>query len=144
MGSSRRLPQSARDLITFDVPQRRPPTWPVVSHGTVTITGQWRVAGAWKSILSAESNVPRGASVQFQALTNITKPYVVYWQVVNTGADAKRASCLRGEIVVAQDLNRPLEHAESTQYRGRHWVECFLVKNATCVARSQPFVVNIV
>ncbi|WP_197996831.1 nucleotide-binding domain-containing protein, partial [Gimesia chilikensis] len=30
-----------------------------------------------------------------------------------------------------------------TKFPGMHWVECFVVKNGVCVARSGEFVVNI-
>lgn len=33
---------------------------------------------------------------------------------------------------------------EKTKYTGTHWVECFVVKENVCVARSGEFVVNIV
>jgi len=36
-----------------------------------------------------------------------------------------------------------LERRESTLYKGMHWIECFIIKNGKCVARSSEFVVNI-
>jgi hypothetical protein len=66
----------------------------------------------------------------------------VYWQIVNTGQQARDARGLRGEfeeVVVRGHLKRE----ESTRYMGTHSIECFIVKNNYCVAKSGAFVVNI-
>ena len=36
-----------------------------------------------------------------------------------------------------------LNQKEYSLYRGKHWIECFIVKNNICVARSYEFMVNI-
>ena len=73
-------------------------------------------------------------------------PYQVFWQVVNTGRDARAEfNGLRGGFENKQtDVNNPLVRDESAKFRGRHWIECFIVQNGRCVARSGEFVINIV
>jgi hypothetical protein len=143
-GAFRPLPQSAIDLTTFNVPHRQAPVWPEALSASVTINARWRVAGAWKDLRGGASHVMRKAQIRFRATTTVQGLYEVYWQVVNTGADARVANGLRGNIASPEDPSDPLKHAETTLYRGRHWIECFIVKNGRCIARSGPFVVNIV
>ena len=89
--------------------------------------------------------LPKKCDLRFRAETETNLPFDVYWQVVNTGKDAERANNgLRGQIFPAKSagLGGLVQH-ESTLYRGRHWIECFIVKNGQCVARSGEFVVKI-
>jgi hypothetical protein len=74
-------------------------------------------------------------------VTNVPKPYKVFWQVVNTGAEARNANQLRGDFYDSDKSGRQRE--EDTAYTGMHWVECFIIKDDVCVARSGEFVVNI-
>lgn len=61
-----------------------------------------------------------------------------YWQVTNTGDEARRAGDLRGGFQVDGNI-----HSETTKYAGDHCVQCFVVKNGCCIARSREFVVRI-
>lgn len=70
-------------------------------------------------------------------------PYQVYWQVVNTGQDAIRRRGLRGGFEEGVVQGGRLEKRESTLYSGTHSMECLIVKDGYCVARSGPFIVNI-
>ncbi len=76
--------------------------------------------------------------LKFVAKTNAPAGHIIYWQVVNTGAHAESANNLRGTI-----FQGTTEQWESTLYTGRHWIECFVVRNGICVARSGPFYVDI-
>ncbi|MES2460258.1 MAG: nucleotidyltransferase [Armatimonadota bacterium] len=143
-GSAHQLPASVRELSSFDVPQRCHAPWSLPPPGGATITAKWRKAGAWKPVDGSKSQVVRGSSIQFQAYSPVQQPYDVFWQVVNTGKDARVSLNLRGEIFASHDPDRPLEHHDGTSYRGRHWIECFIVQRGVCVARSGEFVVNIV
>ena len=82
-----------------------------------------------------EVNVRKGVSLKFQVITNTPKPYMVKWQVVNTGAEAKAASQLRGDFYDC-NLDSERTRVESTAYSGVHWVEAFIIKDGICVARS--------
>lgn len=89
--------------------------------------------------------LPKGCYVTFNAMdTNVPKPYDVYWQVVNNGQEATNGNCLRGGIFKAQTAGKGgLVYTDATAFSGLHWVECFIVKNGVCVARSSEFFVNI-
>ncbi len=92
-------------------------------------------------------SLPAGLSIKYVAKTRASEPFEVHWQVVNTGAHATRENGLRGNFFQAhyQDGSPSASHInwESTQYMGKHWIECFIVKNGTCVARSGKFFVTI-
>ena len=79
----------------------------------------------------------------FEAITNIPKPYKVYWQVVNIGPEAKAANGLRGGFDEGFVTKGKLTRKESTRYMGTHSIECFIVKNGYLAARSGQFIVNI-
>jgi len=61
-----------------------------------------------------------------------------YWQVINTGDEAKWAGDLRGGFQVDGQV-----HTETTKYTGDHGVQCFVVRNGLCIARSREFAVKI-
>lgn len=81
-----------------------------------------------------DRSVPKRIGLRFEATTNATAPYRVYWQVVNTGGEARAAAGLRGGF----DESNGGEGIrwESTAYAGTHWIEAFVVRNGSCVARS--------
>jgi len=77
----------------------------------------------------------------------------IYWQVVNTGSDARREdekgrNGLRGNFFKGKDIDNKLLDDEKinyefTQYTGKHWIECFIVSNNLLVARSGKFFIKI-
>ena len=72
------------------------------------------------------------------AQCNVPAPYNVYWKVRNTGEEAIQADCIRGQIK-PDDGTRWRD--EPTRYRGKHYVECYIVKNGVCVAVAHQSVV---
>ena len=76
--------------------------------------------------------------LKFIAKTNTEGVFKYYWQVVNTGEEARRNNDLRGNIFEGNQVQW-----EHTKYSGKHWIECFIVQNNICVARSGKFFVNI-
>lgn len=66
--------------------------------------------------------------------TNTPKPYDVKWKVLNRGPEAQRRDKIRGQIIDGKGFRT---HVEETQFRGDHYVECYLIKNETVVARDQ-------
>lgn len=114
---------------------------------------KWKIAGYYNISISAKADrynfysgksLDKNLELRFYANTNTPKPYNVFWQIVNTGQEAINANCLRGEIIRAKSAGAGgLNHVERTEYTGNHWVECFVVKNNICVARSGHFKVNI-
>jgi hypothetical protein len=82
--------------------------------------------------------IQSGLRIRYKAWTNAPQPFEIYWQVVNTGAHARRANGLRGKLFADGVIRW-----ESTLYTGKHWIQCFVVKDGVCVARSEPFYVNV-
>jgi len=145
-GSPAPLAESVQELTSFNLPQRQQPAWPIVHQPqfSVAVTAKCRKTGNWRA-LSINGQVLRGSSLQFTANTNVQQPFEVFWQVVNTGRDARLRQQLRGQFETPRtDATNPLVRDESAEYRGRHWIECFIVQNGVCVARSGEFIVNIV
>jgi hypothetical protein len=123
---------------------RQAPSWPVVHTGSAGITATasrdgFRPARFW-------SNGPalaKHCTLKFEASTDVPWPYHVYWQIVNTGEEARDARCLRGSFELTHTERGGLRKIESTLYAGTHSIECFIVRNGYCVAQSAPFIVNI-
>ncbi len=92
--------------------------------------------------------IPSGLNIKFVASTKARGNYEVFWQVVNTGEHAESSTGLRGEFFQARLLggepsSNPLINWEYSAYTGKHWIECFIVKDGICVARSGRFLVAI-
>ena len=83
-----------------------------------------------------------GLDLKFEVKTNTRGAYQVFWQVVNTGRHAESVGDGRGNIFPSNKTN-PSVHWEKSKYTGKHWIECFIVKDGVCVARSSKFYVNI-
>ena len=128
----------------FNVPHQQAPKWQVIPNGQVTITGIVSRKGFRpRQIKSDSTPLPKYWSLQFKAQTNVLMPYAIYWQVVNTGAEAYKSNGLRGGFYQGTIATDGATRKENTKYKGMHWIECFIVKNGICWARSGEFVVNI-
>ena len=71
------------------------------------------------------------------------RDYEIHWQVVNTGDEATQKSGLRGTFFASKDTNNLKYNYEQTSYEGTHWIECFVILDGVCVARSGRFYLNI-
>jgi len=133
-------------LARFNVGHKKQGSWTFsLGRHNVTVTGQFQRNG-WRARALANDGapIPRNGNLIFTARTDIQKPYKVYWQIVNTGNEASQAGALRGEIIDSQIYRGDLVwDRESTRYRGMHWIECFIVRENVCLARSGEFVINI-
>ncbi len=58
--------------------------------------------------------------------------YSVYWKVKNVGPEAERQNCLRGQI---EERGKAI--SEPTRFFGNHYIECYIVQNNICVARTR-------
>ena len=135
---------TAHKLSRLRVPHRKAPKWTVVPKGSVRIIGRASQRGFRPSeIKSDPSPLPKNCSLRFEAQTNVPGPYKVHWQVVNTGNEARAAKGLRGGFYEGVLEKGRRVRKESTLYKGMHWIECFIVKDGACWARSGEFVVNI-
>jgi len=134
-----------RMLTRFKVQHRQPPFWLLRLDYPVSLSARIKTNGNWKSFESDCQPLPKYCDLLFSAQTNVPKPFNVYWQVVNTGREAEEAKQLRGQIFSSKIAGAGgLTQNEATLYTGVHWIECFIVKNGICVARSGEFVVNII
>ena len=70
--------------------------------------------------------------------------YDIYWQVTNTGFEARKSNCLRGDFYESELFEGKKVRKEETSYIGKHFVEAYIVKNNICYGKSDPFTVNIV
>ena len=139
---------AARVFQPGDASHAEHPSWDMQLKGhksKVRISARLYSANKAKMFRTFKSNskaVRSGLWIKFEATTRIRGGYDVYWQVVNTGRHAKAEDDLRGKIFLA-DSNQPLVQWEHTLYTGKHWIECYIVQDGVCVARSRPFYVNI-
>jgi adenylyl/guanylyl cyclase-like protein with sensor domain len=75
---------------------------------------------------------PKRRSLLFAVSTDVPAPYMVYWKVRNGGVEAAQQHVLRGEITPDAGAHAK---EETTSYTGMHYVECYVVKDGTVVAR---------
>ena len=64
--------------------------------------------------------------------TNCPPPYKIFWMVRNVGVEAERRNMLRGEIY--ERGNSIVEHSN---FFGKHYIECYIVKDGVCVAKDK-------
>lgn len=90
--------------------------------------------------LAANGNrVPKNRSLRFDAhVKNVAAPYEMYWKVRNGGQEAADLGGLRGEISADGGYQSKIE---STLYKGKHYVECYVVKNGVVVAKDRQAVI---
>jgi len=74
-------------------------------------------------------------------MPQVNGAYQIYWKVLNRGEEAQRRDCIRGQIVL--DDGRKTKE-ESTNFRGDHIVECYLVEGEIVVAKDRIHVPIIV
>jgi hypothetical protein len=60
------------------------------------------------------------------------EPFAIKWKVCNVGYEAIRRDCIRGRIF---DGSSSIH--ETADFRGEHFVECYLIKDNICVARDR-------
>lgn len=65
---------------------------------------------------------------------DIPKPFSIYWKVLNRGAEAERRDCIRGQIIADDGF---CKRKESTNFRGDHIVDCYVIKNSVVVAKER-------
>ncbi len=140
---------SALSLFSFlSPPHREKPRWPMALTNTVQIYEATykrdNVGGAMaRKFQSDGAAIPPNCSLVFKARTTVPEPYEVWWQVVNNGQEASFHGNLRGGFNQEISGAEGLTHNETSLYKGTHTIECFIVKNGVCMAKSGQFVVNI-
>lgn len=126
----------------LSVAHRQTPPWSITRGGIVMIATQVVFPdGTQESLSNNSAPIPKGSSLYYRAITGIKRPFTVKWQVVNTGNAAEYARCLRGGF---EDSNRENNtRYEETAYTGKHYVQCFVLKNGRCIAKSKEFFINV-
>lgn len=131
--------------LSFNVPHKEELDYPIVSNGySADIKASYKTnSSSWK-IFKSGHVLLKGKELKFKLNTNVSAPFEVYWQVVNTGQEAANAGQLRGEISPQSNTSSDeIYRTESTSYTGDHWVEGFVIKDQKCVAKTGEFVVSI-
>lgn len=122
--------------ISSEVSHCQPPAWPLVLRYKAKLTGSLHIQRNGKRIAElSRRRIRKHTWLKFSLNTNAPSPYEVYWQVVNTGAEAAGADALRGTLFIHEE-GTPNIHWETTEYSGLHWIEGFVIKDGMCVARS--------
>lgn len=125
--------------------QAQQPPWPAGRGGNVEITHVEVSRNGYRDGTMGSDGEPlwKNSKLNFVAETDIPHPFEVYWQVINTGAEAEAANGLRGGFDQGVVTRGNLTRKEGTLYSGAHSIECFVVKDRYLVARSGQFIVNI-
>lgn len=90
--------------------------------------------GFLRDFLLKRIKLMRNKSLRFYIeRIDVPGPYAVKWKVTNRGEQAIRRDCIRGQII--DDLGY-FERKESTNFKGSHFVECYIIKNNVVVARD--------
>lgn len=127
---------------------RLTPPWVLPKGFRVMIQAKVSYDGGFSfSSFTSGQILPKGVDLQFFPVHSIPQPYNVRWQITNTGEEAEKADCLRGNKFEYSEIARNgifCGKKEATAYSGKHYVQCFIIKNGNqCVAMSEPFVVRI-
>jgi hypothetical protein len=126
-----------------DTSHCRLPIWPLQMGYKAEVTGSVHHIKSHKKLWDLTNQpVPKGIRIRFRVKTNTPYPYVVKWQVVNTGKEAIEAKQPRGEFYESDETSSSVRF-ETTAYKGTHWVEAFIIKNEVCVARSGRKLVRV-
>lgn len=97
-------------------------------------------SGKSYSLDNDSTPIPKGSSILYRVNCGPVKGAKIYWQVTNTGEEAMSV-CPRGEF-------NPPNHGktsrhEETAYTGKHYVQCFIVRNGSCIRWTKPFFINV-
>ncbi|HEB9284942.1 TPA: hypothetical protein RZK15_000322 [Campylobacter coli] len=85
------------------------------------------------NILAKNIRLLPNKELKFQIVHNDTKgDFEIYWKVLNRGDEAQKRNMIRGQIVKGTKIKK-----ETTNFRGDHIVECYIVQNNTVVAKDR-------
>lgn len=89
-------------------------------------------------ILLNKSFLRKQKTLTFHVVKNtLPYPYKIKWKVRNFGEEAREADDLRGEITNDRGKEEKVEH---TRYWGEHYVECYGIKDGSCVTFARILV----
>ncbi len=108
---------------------------PVFCEGEFKVVGNVlpREGGFRARILDALGLIEVDRKINFRVGPDAPQADVYKWKVKNDDNSPQP----RGELSDHGTLNDP----EHTKYKGKHYVECFAIKNGNCIARSRQNVI---
>lgn len=130
----------------FNVPYKEKPIWYEGSN-TSLVDVKVKCYDEYNNLINynpdGDNLLSKNVSIDFSivgaaAFSSNTK---IYWQVVNTGEEARSLNCLRGGFENSNIYN--YGRHECTAYTGTHWVQAFIVNNGECIAKSKEILVKI-
>lgn len=83
--------------------------------------------------------LPHDKTLIFTAYTNAPQPYTIKWKIRNIGPEAERRNMQRGQIIDC-DKGKKDQRTEHTTFYGPHYVECYVIKDNKCVAKTRVYV----
>jgi hypothetical protein len=129
-------------LTCLTVSHRQHPPWRLPRGVAALINAEVHFPDGHKEVIDNDgASIPKGCTIYYRALHSVRDSYSVKWQVVNTGHQARDNDCLRGGFENSNsDKNM---RSERTAYTGKHYVQCFVIKNGLCVTKSKEFIINV-
>ena len=130
----------------FNVPYKEKPIWYEGSN-TSLVDVKVKCYDEYNNLINynpdGDNLLSKNVSIDFSivgaaAFSSNTK---IYWQVVNTGEEARSRNCLRGGFENSNIYN--YGRHECTAYTGTHWVQAFIVNNGECIAKSKEILVKL-
>lgn len=119
------------------------PTWPMQkTQLQIKVVGTLHNSHQGKKIGIFSQNLPirKGRWIKFRLETDAPADCEVYWQVANTGTEARNDNDLRGGI---EQNPSGKTHWESAKYKGTHFIVAHIVKNGMLLASSDRIKVLI-
>lgn len=142
-GLMTKFKDKAKQLLSLAHVQK--PQWEMNPIYEVKIICQKSKNGMLVQGLKSGEAIDKKWDLRFEAkMENIGSGRKFYWQVANSGDEAKNENALRGGFYDGDIAKGGKIREESTSYYGSHFVRCFVVQHNICVAVSEPFIVNII
>lgn len=93
----------------------------------------WRLTPLPEFLTILKRYLPHNFEVRCKMeMTNCPPPYKILWKVKNVGPEAERRNDVRGQI---EEKGNSI--VENSSFYGNHYIECYIVKNGVCVARTR-------
>lgn len=147
-GSQNQLAISSYSYLPIEcalaVTHRETPPWQMSCRGprVIVIADVTYPDGRKERIGTNGRVIPKKCTIDYRVLRSPSlTSAMVKWQIVNTGDEAQQADQLRGGFDNSNLVNGG--RRELTAYTGRHYVQCFLVRNNKCIAFSKEFFINV-
>jgi len=130
----------------FNVPHREKPKWYEESNVPL-VDVKVKCYDDYNNLINyipdGNSLLDKRVNIDFTVVgaTAFSSNTKIFWQVVNTGEEARESNCLRGGFEKSNIFT--YGRHESTAYTGTHWVQAFIVNDGVCIAKSKEILVKI-